>query len=70
MPLSPGQTANFTYVQPSSNVRVRTFTEYGGCFAPRPSDAYFEDPPYIVVVNTNGAVPEAAANQANNSRTY
>ena len=68
--LSPGQTTNFTYVRPSSRVRVRTFLDRSGCFVSPTSDAYFEDPPYTVVVNTNAAVQEATANRSNNTRNY
>lgn len=69
--LIPNQTVNFTYERPNnSRLRVRTFTDRSGCFVSPTSDAFFEDPPYTVVVNTNGAVQEAAANQTNNRRNY
>lgn len=68
--LTPGETNNFTFVRQNSRVRVRTFIDRSGCFVSPSSGAYFEDPRYTVVVNTNVAVQEATANQANNTRSY
>jgi hypothetical protein len=69
--LNPGQTVDFTFARANgSRVRVSTFLDRVGCFVSPTADAFFEDPPFTVVVNTNGAITENAANQANNSRTY
>jgi hypothetical protein len=69
--LNTGQTVDFTFQRPhDSRVRVSTFLNRIGCFMSPTFGPFFEDPPFTVVVNTNGAVPEAAANQANNRRNY
>jgi hypothetical protein len=69
--LNPGQTIDFTFTRPTdSRVRVSTFLNRVGCFISPSFTPFFEDPPFTVVVNSNGALTEAAANQANNSRNY
>jgi hypothetical protein len=68
--LSPGQTRDFTVTRQDSRVRVFTFLTRGGCFVAPTASNFFEDPPFSVVVNTNGALTEATANQSNNSRNY
>ena len=68
--LNPGETRNFTFTRQNSRVRVSTFLLHQGCFVSPTSDFFFEDPTFTVLVNTNGAVVEAIANQANNSRNY
>lgn len=69
--LAPGETRNFTFQRPNSRVRVRRFSDRQGCHV-SPDDAgfFFEDSQFTVVVNTNGALTEAAANTSNNSRNY
>jgi hypothetical protein len=69
-PLNAGATQNFTFTRASSSVRVFTFLTHLGCFVSPTADQFFEDPPFTVVVNTNGTVTEAAANQTNNTRNY
>lgn len=54
----------------NKNVRVFTFLTRGGCFVSPPAADVFEDPPFTVRVDTAGVLPEAAANQNNNSRNY
>jgi hypothetical protein len=69
--MNPGQTVDFTFIRPNdSRVRVSTFLNRIGCFISPSFAPFFEDPPFTVVVNTNGVLTEAAANQANNSRNY
>lgn len=68
--LNAGQTNNFTFARPESRLRVFTFLTRNGCFVAPTATPFFEDPPFTVVVNTNGALTEAAANQANNSRRF
>ncbi len=68
--LNPGQTRDFTFQRQDSRVRVFTFLTRGGCFVSPTADEFFEDSPFTVVVNTNNALTEAAANQNNNSRNY
>lgn len=69
--LNPGETRDFTFQRRTSTVRVRRFSDLQGCFAsPNDSGFFFEDPPFTVRVNTNGALTEATANQSNNSRNY
>jgi hypothetical protein len=69
--LNPGETRNFNFQRQTSRVRVRRFSDRQGCHV-SPDDAgfFFEDPQFTVVVNTNGALTEAAANTSNNSRNY
>lgn len=69
--LAPGQTIDFIFPRPNdSRVRVSTFLNRIGCFISPMAAPFFEDPPFTVIVNTNGAVAEAASNQSNNSRNY
>ncbi|MGH9947883.1 MAG: hypothetical protein ACRD6X_11875 [Pyrinomonadaceae bacterium] len=68
--LIPGQTRDFTFERQDSRVRVFTFLARGGCFISPQADQFFEDPPFTVIVNTNGALTEAAVNQSNNIRNY
>jgi hypothetical protein len=68
--LNVGETRNFTFTRQNSRVRVSTFLLHIGCFVSPTADFFFEDPPFTVIVNTNGAVVEAATNQTNNTRTY
>lgn len=69
--LNPGETRNFTFNRQNSTVRVRTFFNRQGChISPNDTGFFFEDPPFTVEVNTNGAIVEAAINQANNRRNY
>jgi hypothetical protein len=68
--LNPGETRNFTFTRQNSSVRVFTFLTHSGCFVSPTANEFFEDPPFTVVVNTNGAITEAAANTANNTRNY
>lgn len=69
--LNPGETRNFNFRRQTSRVRVRRFSDRQGCHAsPNDTAFFFEDPPFMVVVNTNGALAEAAANTSNNSRNY
>jgi hypothetical protein len=69
--MNPGQTVDFTFIRPNdSRVRVSTFLNRIGCFISPSFAPFFEDPPFTVVVNTNGVLTEAEANQANNSRNY
>lgn len=69
--LAPGETRNFTFQRPNSRVRVRRFSDRQGCHvSPDDTGFFFEDPQFTVVVNTNGALTEAAANTSNNSRNY
>lgn len=65
--LNPGETKNFTFTRQDSRVRVFTFLVRNGCFVSPTADEFFEDPAFTVVVNTNNALTEAAAN---NSRNY
>ena len=69
--LNPGETRNFNFRRQTSRVRVRRFSDRQGCHA-SPNDAalFFEDPQFTVVVNTNGALAEAAVSTSNNSRNY
>lgn len=69
--LNPGETRNFSFQRQISRVRVRRFSDRQGCHV-SPDDAgfFFEDPQFTVVVNTNGAIAEAAANASNNTRNY
>ena len=67
-PLSTGATQNFTFTRASSSVRVFTFLTHGGCFVSPTANEFFEDPPFTVVVNTNGTV--ADSNTTNNTRNY
>jgi hypothetical protein len=67
-PLNAGATQNFTFTRASSSVRVFTFLTHLGCFVSPTADQFFEDPPFTVVVNTNGAV--ADTNTTNNTRNY
>ena len=69
--LNPGETRNFNFQRQTSRVRVRRFSDRQGCHV-SPDDAgfFFEDPQFTVVVNTNGAIAEAAANTSNNTRNY
>jgi hypothetical protein len=68
--LNAGQTSNFTFTRPDSRLRVFTFATRNGCFVSPTATPFFEDPAFTVVVNTNAALTEAAANQANNSRRF
>jgi hypothetical protein len=68
--LNTGQTRDFTFQRQNSQVRVFTFANRNGCFISPTADRFFEDQPFTVVVDTNGALPEAAANKANNSRNF
>ena len=67
-PLNAGATQNFTFTRASSSVRVFTFLTHLGCFVSPTADQFFEDPPFTVVVNTNGTV--ADTNTTNNTRNY
>ncbi len=69
--LDPGQTRTFAFQRQNSRVRVRRFSDRQGCHAsPDDTGFFFEDPPFTVEVNTNGALVEATANQSNNRRNY
>jgi len=69
--LNVGETRNFTFTRQNSRVRVSTFVLHIGCFVSPTSDVFFENSPFTVVVNTNGAITtESATNQLNNSRNY
>lgn len=68
--LNTGQTRNFTFTRQDSRLRVFTFLTRNGCFVSPTATPFFEDPAFTVVVNTNGTVTEAPANQANNSRSF
>lgn len=69
--LNPGETRNFNFRRQNSRVRVRRFSDRQGCHvSPNDTAFFFEDPPFTVVVNTNGALTEAAAQTNNNRRNY
>jgi|GEM_PF-1640105 len=70
--LGPGATQNFQITRARSNITVIRFAPpvQSGCFVnPRSAD-FFEDPTFTVRVDTGNAVPESAANRANNTRNY
>ena len=70
--LHPGATQNFTFTRNRSRVRVIRFAPpaQAGCFVNPQDPDFFEDPPFTVRVDVNGALPETIANRANNALTY
>jgi hypothetical protein len=65
----PGQTIDFRFHRQNSRIQISTFVEHPGCFV-SPSLVFFEDPRFTVVVDTNNALNEAAADKVNNRKDF